>query len=66
MREEQDRRERGRREFLRLAGLGAGAAAVATAVAGGEARAVEAEPESRGQGYRETPHVRKYYQLARF
>jgi hypothetical protein len=65
MRQEQDRRERGRRGFLRLAGLGAGAA-VAAAVAGREAQAALAEPEVRGQGYRETAHVRKYYELARF
>jgi hypothetical protein len=68
MRKEQEARERGRREFLRLAGLGAGAAAgiVASAVAGREAEAAEPAGEAQGRGYRETPHVKRYYELARF
>ena len=58
----------GRRDFFRKAGLGAGAAGVAAvalsktpakaAVAGGKATG--------GKGYRETDHVKKYYELARF
>ena len=54
-----------RREFLKLAGLGsvtavAGAASVA---APGEAKE---EPSATAAGYRETAHVRKAYELARF
>lgn len=67
-RQERGRREGDRRGFLKLAGLGAGAAAgaVATAVAGKPAEAAEVPPETQGRGYRETPHIRKYYELARF
>ena len=63
----------GRRDFFRKAGLGAGAAgAVAVAlsktpakaaVAGGKAAGGKA---AGGKGYRETRHVKKYYELARF
>lgn len=57
----------GRRGFLKLASLGAVASSV-TAVAGaGTAAAAEALPSgTTGSGYRETPHVRKVYELARF
>jgi hypothetical protein len=56
----------GRRDFFRKAGLGAGAvgvAAVGLSVA--EAEAAPAKP-SKGAGYQETEHVKKYYELARF
>ena len=52
-----------RRDFFKKAGLGAGAAAVSMTAA--KAGAVEAPP-AHGSGYRETDHVRKFYQLARF
>ena len=52
-----------RRDFFKKAGLGAGAAAVSMTAA--KAGAVEAPPTN-GNGYRETDHVRKFYQLARF
>ena len=56
----------GRRDFLRLAGLG-GVAAGATALAGGARDAKAAAPEPHGPtGYRETEHVRRVYELARF
>jgi len=53
-----------RRDFLKAAGFGsiAGAAAIATGL--GEAKAaVEVEG---GSGYRETAHVKTYYELAKF
>ncbi|VAW11873.1 hypothetical protein MNBD_ALPHA09-1477 [hydrothermal vent metagenome] len=52
-----------RREFLRLASLGTvvGGAAL---VAGGSAKAAEA-PKA-GKGYRDTAHIRSYYETARF
>ena len=53
-----------RRDFFKKAGLGAGAAAVSMTAA--KAGAVEATPPSKGSGYRETDHVRKFYELARF
>lgn len=53
-----------RRDFLRLAGLGT-VGAVASAAAAAPVQAKE-EPSTRGAGYRETPHVKKAYELARF
>src|SRR5216117_3777912 len=54
-----------RRDFLKLVGLGgiAGAAALA---AGGTPQAAEAAAKPEPSGYRETPHVRKYYDTAKF
>jgi hypothetical protein len=55
-----------RREFFKTAGLGSAAAAV-TAVGiapTAPAEATEAKPEA--QGYRETAHVKRYYELAKF
>jgi len=53
-----------RRGFLKLAGLAATSGA-AVAAAGGTAEAAEALPED-AAGYRETDHVKTYYELARF
>ena len=52
-----------RRDFLKLAGLGsiAGGAAM---VAGKDEAA--ADSQRAGRGYRETDHVKTYYQLAKF
>jgi len=62
-RPETDQAGNDRREFLRLAGLGSvvGGAAL---VAGTSVEAAEATEA--GQGYRETKHVRTYYDTARF
>ena len=59
---------RGRRDFFRKAGLGAGAAgAVAVALSKTPAKAAVAGGKAAGgKGYRETRHVKKYYELARF
>jgi anaerobic selenocysteine-containing dehydrogenase len=54
-----------RRSFLKLAGagvVGSGAAAAASVVPAA-ADTAEAEP---GSGYRESEHVRRYYELAKF
>ena len=58
----------GRRDFFRKAGLGAGAAgAVAVALSKTPAKAAVAGGKAvGGKGYRETRHVKKYYELARF
>jgi len=58
-----DRAKTDRRGFLKLAGLGSvvGGAAL---VAGTSANA--AQPAKAGRGYRETKHVRTYYDTARF
>jgi hypothetical protein len=57
----------GRRDFFRKAGLGAGAvgaAAVGISTAG--AKAAEPAKSPNAAGYRETEHVKKFYELSRF
>ncbi len=63
MRSERKRSTKGRRDFLKLAGVGAVAAGMSAV--GGKAEAGTAG-EARGSGYRVTEHVRKVYELARF
>jgi hypothetical protein len=52
-----------RRSFLKLAG--AGAAAGGAALVTGESKAEARATESKEQLYRETDHIRRYYELAR-
>ncbi len=54
-----------RREFFKTVGLAAGAAGVTASVAGG-ANAETPKTKSDSVGYRETDHVRTYYDLAKF
>jgi hypothetical protein len=56
-----------RREFLKTAGLTTGAVgAAAVALTSPTAKAADTNPAKRGKaGYRETEHVRRYYELAR-
>jgi hypothetical protein len=55
----------GRRDFLKLAGLGTVVGGAALVTGGKPSQA--AEPVSgKGSGYRETEHVRTYYSTARF
>jgi hypothetical protein len=56
--------DRGRRSFLRAAGL-ASAAAAAPALAPVPAQAMRARPDQRAPRYRETDHVKKYYDTNR-
>ncbi len=63
MSETKDIRTTSRRELLKFAGLAVGVAG-ATAVAGTAKASVPVERAQDG-GYRETEHVRKYYELAR-
>lgn len=51
--------------MLRLAGLGGVAGAAAIAGAAGKSEAAR-KAENKGAGYRETEHVRTYYELAKF
>jgi len=55
-----------RRDFLKAAGAtGAAAGVAAVALSGTQAKA--ATPETgKSAGYRETDHVKKYYELSRF
>jgi hypothetical protein len=59
----QDVGQTGRRDFLKLSALGA--AAAGTVIASGSATADEVKPVS-GSGYRETEHVKTFYETARF
>lgn len=54
-----------RRGFLKFAGLGSVAGAVALASSRGEAEAAEVTSET-SAGYRETPHIRTFYESTRF
>ncbi len=58
-----------RRSFLKAGGLAVGAvgAASATLAAGKPAKAVTpAKADRKAAGYRETEHVRRFYELAKF
>lgn len=69
MKQEKSKETVGRRAFLRGAGLGAGAAGVAAvaATSAAPAKPASAAPaQGRPAGYRESEHVRRAYQLARF
>ena len=59
----QDVDQTGRRDFLKLSALGA--AAAGTVMAAGSAAAEDAKLVS-GSGYRETDHVKTFYETARF
>ena len=63
---QESRARNGRRNFLKLAGLGAAAGSVAAAAKVAPAAATEATPPPGKPGYRETEHVRKVYEVARF
>jgi hypothetical protein len=65
MSEQVDRLRAKRREFLKLMGMGSVAGAAALA-AGGAGAAAAAEPTKPETGYRETAHVRKFYETAKF
>ena len=66
MTSDQDAKVAARRQFLKLASRGAVAGTVAAAAGDGPSEAAAAEPEPQGKGYRETAHVKKAYELARF
>ena len=60
-----DKARTGRREFLKLAGIGAATGGVALAL-GQDTAAAKDVPSKTSAGYRETEHVETYYKLARF
>ena len=65
MKKEQETTAPKRRDFLKVAGLGSVTAVASAAAAVVPAEAKE-EPNGRAAGYRETGHVKKVYELARF
>lgn len=56
----------GRRGFLRGMGAASAAAAAAVAAPAVEAKAAESRDEARKARYRETEHVKRYYQTNRY
>jgi hypothetical protein len=68
MSSDEDAKVGGRRRFLKLASLGTVAGTMAAVAGAGqrEGQVQAAEPEPEGRGYRESAHVRKVYELARF
>ncbi len=68
MKREKDLKSAERRDFFKKAGAGLGVAgAVAVGLANGTAEAkVKLDRDSKKGGYRETDHVRRAYELARF
>ena len=60
-----DKTSADRRNFLRLAAFGLAAGMAAEAAGDEEANAAERDGEKHA-GYRETDHIRRYYDLARF
>lgn len=65
MKNTKEARNVARRDLLKLAGLGGVAGAAAIAATGGTAEAA-VKTGDKATGYRETEHVRKYYDLAKF
>jgi|TARA_B100001971_G_scaffold145994_1_gene135044 hypothetical protein len=54
-----------RREFLKTAGLGVGVAAVAGGIVSADDAEAATLQDEKKTGYRETEHVKKYYDSAR-
>lgn len=65
MKKERAAVKRERRDFLKLAVLGAATGGVALATGGGKAKAAASSKDDPTR-YRETSHVKTYYDLARF
>jgi hypothetical protein len=65
MSERNDQPAAKRRDFLKLLGMG-GAAGAAALAAGGAVPSEASEPAKVETGYRETAHVRKFYETAKF
>ena len=65
MKTKTEKQQVARRDLLKIAGLGGVAGAAAVATSAGKAEAA-AELDTKSSGYRETEHVRTYYDLAKF
>lgn len=65
MSEQGERPAAKRRTFLKLLGLG-GATGAAALASGGTATGDSSEPKQHETGYRESAHVRKFYETAKF
>ncbi len=65
MKTRKDSQKVARRDLLKLAGLGSVTGAALVATSAGTAGAAT-ETDRKDSGYRETEHVRTYYELAKF
>ncbi len=65
MKTREDSQKVARRDLLKLAGLGGVTGAALAAASTGTAEAA-AKVDRKDSGYRETEHVRTYYELAKF
>jgi hypothetical protein len=64
-----DKKERSvtaRREFLKLASIGTVVGGASLVLQNKPAESAEAKAEAGGKGYRETPHVKAFYESAKF
>ena len=66
MKKDKANAETDRRSFLKLAGAGVVGTGAVAATAVVPAQAETQTPATDGHGYRETEHVRRYYELAKF
>jgi len=66
MAERKDAKATARREFLKLASLGTVVGGAGLLLQDTKAEAVEAKSPNGSKGYRETPHVKAFYDSARF
>lgn len=61
-----ERSASGRREFLKLASLGTVVGGASLLMQEVPAEAAESKTANSGKGYRETPHVKAFYDSTRF
>lgn len=66
MDQKEDKADMGRRDFLKVATVGAATGAAVIATAGKSEAADLSADEAKVNGYAETDHVAKYYELANF
>ncbi|MBI3709832.1 MAG: formate dehydrogenase [Proteobacteria bacterium] len=55
-----------RREFFKMTGLGAAIVGAAAAGAGAQPASAASPARDKDAGYRETAHVKRYYELAKY
>ena len=66
MEKKKDRSVKSRREFLKGAGVTGAVAGVASVAMSGKPAQAKLADDAKSAGYRETEHVKTYYELARF
>jgi hypothetical protein len=66
MKQQEEKSKVRRRDFLRAMGAGAGLAVTAAPLAAAPAAAAESEDDKKKARYKETDHVKKFYQVNRY